>query len=292
MVGPGVLLHHPEPTQLVLEAVAATLAAGQAGREHHPVICQRRGRTAEPVHHGTEGGQHDRAGDPVVRGHRQGEPGVVIEAGQDLHVGARGAVGDLGTLPVDGPGSAVIRQRLERLPSAARRTAELVALAHPAPVALFDEDSQALATLQRDGIVVTHGDGRARLDHPLQAEWLVQELGSERPARFAELARRTRGRTDIVDPLVVVEWQLASGRGLDPQAAASAVRLALARTDARAARRLVDHVVDEHDLLLGRLMRSRATSSGPPICWSWPGRRLSARTSAWRRPPSWCDTLG
>jgi hypothetical protein len=34
-----------------------------------------------------EGGQDDLAGDVVVRSHRQGQPGVVIEPGQDLGAG-------------------------------------------------------------------------------------------------------------------------------------------------------------------------------------------------------------
>ena len=37
-------------------------------------------------------GEHDRAGDPVVGGHRESEPGVVIEPGQDLAVGTWTAV--------------------------------------------------------------------------------------------------------------------------------------------------------------------------------------------------------
>jgi hypothetical protein len=37
--------------------------------------------------------EHDRAGDPGVGGDRQGVAGVVIEPGQDLHVGAGPPVG-------------------------------------------------------------------------------------------------------------------------------------------------------------------------------------------------------
>jgi hypothetical protein len=38
-------------------------------------------------------GEHDRSGDPVVGGHRQGVAGVVVEPGQDLGVGTGSAVG-------------------------------------------------------------------------------------------------------------------------------------------------------------------------------------------------------
>jgi hypothetical protein len=37
---------------------------------------------------GTEGGQHDRAGDPVPGSDGQGVPGVVIEPGQHLDAGS------------------------------------------------------------------------------------------------------------------------------------------------------------------------------------------------------------
>jgi hypothetical protein len=47
---------------------------------------------------GLEGGHDDRAGDPPVRDHGQGEPGVIIEPGQDLSAGAVGerVVGEVG----------------------------------------------------------------------------------------------------------------------------------------------------------------------------------------------------
>ena len=47
---------------------------------------------------GAEGGQHDAPGDPQVRGHAQGVPGVVIEPGQDLGAGAvgEGVLGEVG----------------------------------------------------------------------------------------------------------------------------------------------------------------------------------------------------
>jgi hypothetical protein len=84
--GAGVLLDHAEPAQLVLEPVAAALAAGQAGGEDHPVVGQGGGRDSVLGHGSAELGEHDRAGDPVVRGHRQRVAGVVVEPGQDLHV--------------------------------------------------------------------------------------------------------------------------------------------------------------------------------------------------------------
>jgi hypothetical protein len=86
---PGVLLHDVEPAQLVLERVASAAAAGEPGGVNHPVVGQC-GR-GDPVsgQRVAEGGDHDRAGDPGVRGNRQGVAGAVIEPGQDLSLGAR-----------------------------------------------------------------------------------------------------------------------------------------------------------------------------------------------------------
>jgi hypothetical protein len=83
----AVLLPDAQAAQLVLETLAAATASGQPGGEHHAVAGQGRGGRAVGGHGGPEGGEHDRAGDPVVRGDGQGVPGVVIEPGQDLGAG-------------------------------------------------------------------------------------------------------------------------------------------------------------------------------------------------------------
>ena len=84
MVRLAVLLLHTQAAELVLQAIAATSAAGEPGGEHHPVVGQRRGRRPVGGHRGPERREHDRAGDPAVRGHRQRQPGVVIQPGQHL----------------------------------------------------------------------------------------------------------------------------------------------------------------------------------------------------------------
>lgn len=73
--------------------VEAALAAGQPGREHHPVVGQGGGRDPVFGNGFAERGEHDRAGDPVVGGDSQGEPGVLVEPGQDLAVEPGTSVG-------------------------------------------------------------------------------------------------------------------------------------------------------------------------------------------------------
>ena len=88
VVGSGVLLDDAERAQLGLEGVAAAAAAGEAGGEHHPVVGQVDAGARVPAHGVTERVEHDRAGDPLVGGDRQGVAGVVVEPGEDLDVDA------------------------------------------------------------------------------------------------------------------------------------------------------------------------------------------------------------
>ena len=98
VVGSGVLLDDAEAAQFGLEGVAAALAAGEAGGEHHPVVGQRRRWCSVPAHGVTERVDDDGAGDPLVGGDRQGVAGVVVEPGEDLDVDAGGeaVVGEVG----------------------------------------------------------------------------------------------------------------------------------------------------------------------------------------------------
>jgi hypothetical protein len=90
VVGLAVFLGDAEAAQLVLEGVAAALAAGQAGGEDHAVVGQGRGRDAVRPARCAEGQQDDRPGDPGMGGDGQGVAGVVIEPGEDLGVRAAG----------------------------------------------------------------------------------------------------------------------------------------------------------------------------------------------------------
>jgi hypothetical protein len=77
-----------EPAQLVLEAAASAAAAGEAGGVDHAVVGERGGGVSVQVRGLAEGGQDDGPGDAGVRADVQREPGVVVEPGDDLAVGA------------------------------------------------------------------------------------------------------------------------------------------------------------------------------------------------------------
>ena len=88
VVGAGVLLGHAEALEFGFQGVAAALAAGQAGGEHHPVVGQGGRGGAVAGGGGAERGKDDRAGDRGVGGHRHCVAGAVVQPGQDLGVGA------------------------------------------------------------------------------------------------------------------------------------------------------------------------------------------------------------
>ena len=75
----------------------AAAAAGQAGEDGG--VVGEHGRGDSPAQEGVLEGVHDvGAGDGAARDARDGEPGVVVEEVEDLHVGA------VGQLPVGGVG--------------------------------------------------------------------------------------------------------------------------------------------------------------------------------------------
>src|SRR5512132_1908534 len=88
VVGAGVLLGHAQAVQFGLQGVAAALAAGQAGGEHHAVVGQGGGGRAVAGGGGAGGRAEERGGGPDGGGDRQGGAGDVVGAGQGLGVGS------------------------------------------------------------------------------------------------------------------------------------------------------------------------------------------------------------
>ena len=93
VVRSGVLLDDVSRRSSFSSCVAAAAAAGEPGGVDHAVVGQGGGGMSVRSAVCAEGGEHDRAGDPVVGGDVQGVAGVVVEPGHDLDVGAGRAVG-------------------------------------------------------------------------------------------------------------------------------------------------------------------------------------------------------
>ena len=78
MVRTGVLLRHPEASQLGLEAIAPALAAGEARGEDHAVVGQRGGRDPIDPNSLEERARHDASRDSVVCADVEGSSRVVV----------------------------------------------------------------------------------------------------------------------------------------------------------------------------------------------------------------------
>jgi hypothetical protein len=95
VVWPGVLLHDVAAAEFGFEGVLAALSAvaGESDGVDHAVVGECGCGVSVQVSDLGEGDQHDPSGDPGMCGHVQGYPGVVVEPGDDLDVGAGPAVG-------------------------------------------------------------------------------------------------------------------------------------------------------------------------------------------------------
>jgi hypothetical protein len=88
VAGLAVLLGDAQGAQLVLQAVAAALPAGEPGGVDQAVVGQGGRRGAMRGDRGAEGGQRDLAGGHRVNGDAERQAGVVIQPGHDLDLGA------------------------------------------------------------------------------------------------------------------------------------------------------------------------------------------------------------
>lgn len=136
-----------------------------------------------------------------------------------------------------------------------RRVLELVAVAEPLPARLLGAEARCVAGLMHEGLLQHHGEGLLRVDHPVRSAWVVNRLGPLVSLAFSELLRRVDGLgvRDELDPVSLADWCLAAGRPLDQELAVTATRLALARSDATTATRLVEVVAEPQRSLLNGL---------------------------------------
>jgi hypothetical protein len=92
VAGPAVFLGDAQAAELVFQAVAAGAAADEPGGADGPVVSESRRGRAVSCDGSAESGEGDLAGGHRAGGDRQREPGVVIQPGHDLDLGAAGQV--------------------------------------------------------------------------------------------------------------------------------------------------------------------------------------------------------
>jgi hypothetical protein len=90
MVRPGVLLPHAQTVKLCFESVAPALPPGQSRREDHAIVRQRRGWNPMDGNGFPEAAEDGPSRDPPMSRDRQSLAGVVIQPGEDLHMGTGG----------------------------------------------------------------------------------------------------------------------------------------------------------------------------------------------------------
>ena len=151
----------------------------------------------------------------------------------------------------------VVGRRFAGLAPELRRTAELVALIEPADPNHLAHRASELTELQALGVIRTHGTG-LRLDHPLHATWLIENLTSPEQY-FAELLDETT--TADVAATTQVSWTRRAGRQPSPELALQAADERLFLSDGKGLLDIVDFLpAEKRDfyegkalLLLGRL---------------------------------------
>ena len=146
--------------------------------------------------------------------------------------------------------SSVIGHRFTALTPELRATVELVALTEPIEPALLPHRQSEIAELQSKGLVITHGS-RLRLDHPLHAAWLIENIGNDHD-HFAELLANAPRDTPSPTRL---SWTLRANTTPEPDLALDAARELLMLSDGPGLLKLVDFLPDDQrDLIQAKAL--------------------------------------
>ncbi len=153
----------------------------------------------------------------------------------------------------------LVARPIRRLSSSRRRMAELIALAEPLPADILASRGDDLGVLIRRGLVRRHGPRDLRIDHPLRSAWLLAELGAASPQAYRDLAElatnSTSQRSESIDPLRLVDWELRGGLQPDRRRLVEATRAAIGRGDAERSERFSRAVIGpERELLRAQSM--------------------------------------
>ena len=146
--------------------------------------------------------------------------------------------------------SSVIGHRFTALTPELRATVELVALTEPIEPALLPHRQSEIAELQSKGLLITHGS-RLRLDHPLHAAWLIENIGNDHD-HFAELLANAPSDTPSPTRL---SWTLRANTTPEPDLASDAARELLMLSDGPGLLKLVDFLPDDQrDLIQAKAL--------------------------------------
>ena len=146
--------------------------------------------------------------------------------------------------------SSVIGHRFTALTPELRATVELVALTEPIEPALLPHRQSEIAELQSKGLVITHGS-RLRLDHPLHAAWLIENIGNDHD-HFAELLANAPSDTPSPTRL---SWTLRANTTPEPDLALDAARELLMLSDGPGLLKLADFLPDDQrDLIQAKAL--------------------------------------
>ena len=146
--------------------------------------------------------------------------------------------------------SSVIGHRFTALTPELRATVELVALTEPIEPALLPHRQSEIAELQSKGLLVTHGS-RLRLDHPLHAAWLIENIGNDHD-HFAELLANAPSDTPSPTRL---SWTLRANTTPEHDLALDAARELLMLSDGPGLLKLVDFLPDDQrDLIQAKAL--------------------------------------
>lgn len=144
----------------------------------------------------------------------------------------------------------------------ARRVLDMVAVAEPAPLGLFQGAREELTRLRAAGLIELHGDDTIRTDHPLRRAWLLRELGPHRCEVLGALLDQVHRSPDgAPDALTLLRWTDGARRPAGPALLERAARTALLQGQPDEAGRVAARLDGD----LARLLRAQARVIGGDV---------------------------
>ena len=141
-------------------------------------------------------------------------------------------------------------------------------------------DISALELLERAELV--SGDP-TRLDHPLYAEVIRNQMGGEETRRLYSKLASAVAPNDGVDPARLAEWMLSAGAGIDDRVAREGAAVAIGRWENRLALRLIESIAEPTVADLVRLVWAHANAGDLEDATAVSERAVEAATTETER---------